>query len=697
MAAAGLGTLVAGAPPGRGAPQQAVHGVDVADPFRSLEDVGAPATREWVSSQEARLSAYLDGERVKAFRLRLEALATYDAYSAPVQTPLGFYFSKAPAARGSAAKSVHRGDDPRGAGAPVLDVQAIHGADAALGAFVPSPDGRRLAYVLHRDRSAWGEVHIRVVGNSAATVEVLPDVHRLSMLQWTADSRELFYTTFARPANPTAPVGRQTLKRHRIGSPVSTDVAVPWASNGSELDVTNVRVTEDGRYAVLLTQRGTDQRTSVVVLDLRRPDASPVALVPTAEAAYVFLGSRGDTLQFYTDADAPRGRVVEVSLGGVARPAWRTLVPEAADAIAARDQTGGNALGAFGGHLVLMYLEDGRPYLRVFDRSGRPVHRVDLPPAGSIWGGLVGRESQPEVYFQFLGLADPATIMSLNVRTGRTAVVRRADLPVDPSQYETTQVFYRGKDGTRIPMFVVRRASRHDGPRPTLMYGYGALAWVSFVWYQPHLLAWLDMGGLYVQPSIRGGGEYGKAWHDAALRTRKQTAVDDYLAAADHLVKAGYTEPKRLVATGGSLSAPLAAAAIAQRPDLFGAAVIDRPVSDLVRYERFTGAQFWVPEFGSVERADEFVALHRLSPYHEALRGTCMPPTLVMAGEFDQTAPPLHAFKLVAARQGAASCPAPTFLKLMRGAGHDFGKTPQQVADSYASELGFLTRALGLR
>lgn len=395
--------------------------------------------------------------------------------------------------------------------------------------------------------------------------------------------------------------------------------------------------------------------------------------------------------------NASKGRVVEIDVRRPARAAWRTIIPEAADAIAARDQTGGNALGVFGNRFVLMYLRDGRPFLRIFTSDGTLTHTVELPPAGSVWSGFSGRQSDPDVYFQFLGMADPSTILHLDVATGGLRTVRRAAIPFDPDRFIVKHEFYHSKDGTRIPVFVVHRKGLvRDGKSPALLYGYGALAWVSFIWYQPQVLTWLEMGGVYAQPAIRGGGEYGKAWHDAALRTKKQTAVDDYVAAAEWLVHERYTSADRLVATGGSLSAPLAAAAIAQRPAMFGAAVIDRPVADLIRYERFTGAAFWTPEFGSVSSRDEFRALLRFSPYHQALKGACLPPTLVMVGEHDLTAPPLHGYKLVAARRSASSCRSPVFLKVMRGAGHDFGKTPAQIADSFTSELTFLARILDL-
>lgn len=673
-----------------------VHGVVVADPFRWLEAPDAPDTTDWVGSQDAALGRFLAPVPLNAIRSRLDALVAYETASVPQRAGERFVFSRAPADRSDNVGRIYVADAPDASGDMVVDVQAEEGAAAALGTLAASPDGKYIAFVVHDAGSAWGGLRIRHLAERRTERVAQVGLHRMSRLQWTADSTDLFYTTFERRADPQAPIGKQALHRRRVTSTPALDDVVPLGVN-DEYRLATVSVTDDGRDAVVATQVGVDQRTEIALLDLRMPGARPTVLVQRADAALTWLGSVGDRLFFYTDLDAPNGRIIEVNRRNPARSEWRTIVPEQAEAIAARDQTGGNALGMFGGRLLLMYLRDGRPVLRIYTLDGELTHTIDLPLGGSVWGGFVGRPALRDVYFQFLAMADPSTVLQLNVVTGVLATVRRATIPFDSSRYVTAQEFFRSADGTRIPIYVVRRKDvARDGRNPTLLYGYGALGWVSFVWYQPHVLAWLEMGGVYAQPAIRGGGEYGRAWHDAALRTKKQTAVDDYLAAADWLVREGYTSPERLVATGGSLSAPLAAAALVQRPGAFGAAVIDRPVADLVRYERFTGAAFWTPEFGSVANADEFAFLRRFSPYHRALEGGCLPATLVMVGEHDQTALPLHGYKLVAARQSIAACKAPVLLKVMRGAAHDFGKTPAQQADAFTAELGFLARVLSL-
>jgi prolyl oligopeptidase len=676
-----------------------LHGTRIPDPFRPLEQLEAPETLNWVKAEDDLLDRFVGGSPPSdAIRSRLTQLVAYDAFSPPQKGGRRYFFSKTPAGRTQNVALVYVADRPDAQGTLLLDVRARHGSEASLGIFAPSHDGRYLAYTVSQGGSAWSVLRILDVTSGESLADELDGIHRLSgRPEWTPDSRGLFYTTFDRPAHDDsrAAVGNQKLFYHWLRTKQSDDRSIALRTIVSTNRIISPRVTSDGRYAVISMQEGADQRTTVAYVDLADPGMAVVDLIPERDATFTFLGNDGPRLWFYTDLEAPRGRVIEIDLRNPRRLLWRSLVPEQPEAIAARDQTGGNALGAYANRIVLMYLRDGRPFLRTFTPAGKLEHTLELPTAGSVWGGFSGRHADPEVFFLFLGMSDPSTIYHLDVRTGRMGPIRRAEIPFDATRYIVEHDFYRSQDGTRIPIFIVhRKGFRRDGKSPALIYGYGALAWVSFIWYQPHLLTWLEMGGIYAQPAIRGGGEYGTAWHEAALRTRKQTAVDDYIAAAEWLIREGYTSPDKLVASGGSLSAPLAAAAIQQRPKVFGAAIIDRPVADLIRYENFTGAAFWTPEFGSVRNRDEFRALLAYSPYHRALEGDCLAPTLVMVGEHDQTAPPLHGYKLVAARQAARECSRPVFLKLMRGAGHDFGKTPSQMTDSFTAMLTFLARVL---
>ncbi len=320
-----------------------------------------------------------------------------------------------------------------------------------------------------------------------------------------------------------------------------------------------------------------------------------------------------------------------------------------------------------------------------------------MPSGGSIWGGFSGTQIGHEVFYQFLGLTDPSSIHRLDLKTGKTTIFRRSQLGFNPDSFVTKQVFYRSKDGTRIPMFISHKQGMHpDGNNPAFIYGYGAFGWSSFLWYQPHLMVWMELGGIYAQPSIRGGGEYGEAWHQAGTKRDKQNAIDDYLAAAEWLIANKYASPSKLVANGGSASGSLVGAAIIQCPDLFGASIIDRPALDMIRFDKFTGATHWIQEFGSSTNPEEFKALYAYSPYHNIKPGQCYPPTLIMVGDRDEVTVPLHAYKFTAALQAAQGCEPPVLLKMMWGAGHNFGVTPEQVIDSRTDEMTFLARVLKL-
>ncbi|MGH7602353.1 MAG: prolyl oligopeptidase family serine peptidase, partial [bacterium] len=292
----------------------------------------------------------------------------------------------------------------------------------------------------------------------------------------------------------------------------------------------------------------------------------------------------------------------------------------------------------------------------------------------------------------------PSSIHVLNVATGKSSRFRRSELKLDPDRFEAKQVFYQSQDGTRVPMFVAHQKGLPlNGGNPALLYGYGAFGWSSFLWYQPQIIAWIEMGGVYAVAGIRGGGEYGEAWHEAGTKHNKKNSLDDYLAAAEWLIANQYTSPAKLVANGGSASGALAGAAVMQRPDLFGASIIDRPALDMLRFEKFTTAGHWVHEFGSTEKPDEFKTLLAHSPYHHIKPGRCYPPALIMVGDRDQVAVPLHAYKFVAALQAAQNCVSPVLLKMMWGAGHNFGAAPAQIIDSFTDEMAFLIAALNMQ
>ncbi len=414
-------------------------------------------------------------------------------------------------------------------------------------------------------------------------------------------------------------------------------------------------------------------------------------LVDQVDAIFNLIGNDGSELWFHTDLDAPRGRVIAIDVRRPDRSDWVELIPEREEAI---DSWGGAS--AVGGRLAVGYLEDAHIAIRIFDTTGDFLYRLELPQLGSVWSGVVGTQHDHEGLYNLSGVANPGSIYRLDLRTGESRLVLRPELGYDPDRIVTEQVFYRSRDGTRVPMYLAyQRGLDRDGTAPVYMYGYGFGGWAAQPWFQAHATVWIQMGGIWALPNIRGGGAYGEEWHRAGSRRKKQNAIDDYIAAGEWLIEHGYTSPARLVANASSAGGAIAGAAITQRPDLYGAAVLHFPVLDMLRYAEFTGARRWIPEYGTPEDPADFEALLDYSPVHNVEPGTCYPATLVAPGERDETTPPLHAYKFVAALRHAQSCDAPISLRVSWGAGHSHGADLERSIDNWADQLAFLARVLG--
>jgi prolyl oligopeptidase len=703
-AAAGLATIVITAgsgddrlrypPARRDSLVETLGGHRVADPYRWMEQIDSPETQSWVRAQEQLLSTYLRGAPERAVtRERLLERLHYEQYGTPVKRGARIFYSTSEAGGARSRLLV----EEEGRSRAVLDVASL-GEDARMAAYVPSPDGRLLAVSVRRNQSNWNDVVLIDADRGALLPDRVTNVYSFSSrVAWRRDGSGFFYTAFDAPAASEA-VGAARHARvmhHRIGDAAAADTPMPGLPRRDGWLYSHA-VSEDGGWLVVTASRGSSQRDEIYLARLDRPAPRLARLDTQVDAAFTFLGAAPDRLFFYTDFEAERGRIVAIEPDAPAPSRWTEIVPPQADAIAARDQTGGNALGMYGNRFVLTYLRDGQPYVVIHDLEGRRERTVELPTAGAIWGGFSGRQSDAEVFYAFLGLTDPSTIYRLDLNGGAPRIFRSSPVRnFDRSRYDVRQVFVTSGDGTRVPMFVAhRKGIPLDGRNRTWMYGYGAMGWVSFLYYQPQVLLWLENGGVYAQPSLRGGGEYGDSWHRAGSGVNEQNTIDDYLAAARWLIDRKYTSPPQLVAHGGSLSGALAGAAMNQHPHLFGAALIDRPVLDLLRYDRFTGGAYWAGELGATDDPAALAILRRLSPYHNIRRGACHPPTLVMTGDRDQTAVPAHAYKYVAAMQHAQSCARPVLLKVMRGAGHNFGASPEAIADSHADALMFLDLAL---
>lgn len=693
------------APPGaeRGSVVDTLHGVAVPDPWRWMEAMDSERTRVWAREEDERARAYAAAWPGRdALRERMARIASVRRATAP--TPAGgrlFYlrFPASGAGPGSSPGTVLRvrreaaaeGADP--ADRPLVD-PAAEGMDpdASVSRGVPSPDGRRVAYGIARGGSRWETVRVRDVDTGRDLDDELTGLRSSgSGITWTPDGSGFFYERLPVPAEgeeQSARLADEVLAYHRLGSPQSADTVLFRDADHPERPVWHA-ITDDGRYLVAGSRDPETQHSTVHVLDREDPAAGFRAVVPEPDAVYALVGSDGPVLWLYTDLEAPRGRVVAVDLREPGRGSWSDLVPEAGETISSWILARG-----IGDRLVVGYVKDARTLVRLFESDGRLVGELDLPD-GSIWTGFVGRQGHPLAYYVVSGLVDPGTVYRLDARTGESERILRPDLGYDPARFTTEQVFYESADGTRIPMFLVRGPAS-TRPGPVWMYGYGFGAWPAAPWFQPAMVAWLQMGGTWALPNTRGGGEYGEQWHRAGSRTEKQNAIDDYLAATEWLIEEGWTTPGTMVANASSAGGAVAGAAIVQRPDLYGAAVLDYPVLDMLRYDRFTVAGSWRSEYGTAEDPDDFRALLAYSPVHNVEPGTCYPATLVAPGEKDEITPPFHAYKFVAALRAAQGCDRPVLLRVSWGAGHSAGADLEDSIDTWADQLAFLARALGL-
>ena len=673
-----------------------LHGHRVADPYRWMEDMGSPETRAWAKAQDELARDVLhDLPGFEALEKRLEEVNRFDSLGAPVPRGERLFFTRRQPDQQQSVLYVQDGPDAE----PRVLVDANRHEDRALGGFVPDPEGRRVAYQLAPVGSGWGPWRIREV----ATGRDLPD--RLDGIRfgapvWSADGRDLFYAAYEAPEEGReleTVLGRPQIHHHRVGDTGPDPVIFDRPEHPKWLY--SLATTEDGRRLVILASEGSAGENRVLLLDLasEAPGIPPVrALVPRAEAGYRYLGSRGSWLYLATDLDAPRNRVLGLDLTTWQEgrdPEWVEIVPESPEML--------SSVALVADHFVGLYLKDAVPEVRVFDLDGEPRHRLRLPQLGTTFSGFVGRRTDPAAYLTVNSVALPGTPYRLDPKTGDIDRVARPRSAFDPKNFVLDQVFYQGEDGTRIPMFLAyRKGLDPESDRPLLIYGYGAYGWPAFPWFQPPVVVWMERGGVYALPGIRGGGEYGDTWHEAGIGRHKQTAIDDLLAAAEFLVDEGYTSPGKLVVRGGSASGVLAAAALAQRPELFTAALINIPVLDMIRGHELTSGGYRFTEFGTPEDPEDLEALLGYSPLHNLEPGVCHPATLVTAGEKDEVAPPVHAYKFVAALQHAqsetADCQAPVLLKMAWGAGHSMAATPERRPEMWASQLAFLGWRTGL-
>jgi len=667
------------------------HGTRVADPYRWLEKADDPATVAWVEAQNKLTRSVLDRPERPAIQARLTELYNYPKVGIPTKKRNRYFFSRNTGLQNQSVYYVQEGWN--GTPRVLIDPNTMSpDGTVALSNASPSDDGRLLGYAISKSGSDRQEIAVRDV----ATGQDLPDRLvwvKFSGISWTPDGKGFFYTRYPEPG--TVPAGDEhyfpKLHYHRLGEPQEKDVMLFEKPAEKEVGVGG-GVSHDGRWLVILPGKGASNKTEVWVLDLKTPGAKPLPVFTGYDHAYSVADVIDGRLYARTDRDAPLGRVIAVDvrrLGKDNRDApFVEIVPQGTDTI--------QSAGTYNRKLVVRRLRNASTALEVRSLGGKLEKAIALPGIGTV-GAISGDVDEKEMFLAFSSFTEPPTNFRYDFAKGELVAFQKTDVKVDPSLYETEQVWYPSKDGTKVSMFLVRKKGlAKDGNRPVYLYAYGGFNISQTPGFSATRYVFLERDGILAIPNLRGGGEYGEAWHQAGMREKKQNVFDDFIAAAEWLVSSGYTKPERLAIAGGSNGGLLVSAVMMQRPELYGAVVCQVPVADMLRYHRFTVGRYWIAEYGNAEVAGDFPFLHEYSPLHNVRDGAAYPATIITTADTDDRVDPGHSKKLAARLQEAQAGDEPILLRVETKAGHGAGKPTTKILDEQADVWTFVFWQLGM-
>ena len=658
------------------------HGTEVPDPYRWLEDDTSAETAKWVEAQNKVTFAYLEQIPFrKQLFARLQKLYDYAKYSSPSRKGDYYFFSKNDGLQNQSVLYIQKGID--GKPEVLLDPNTWSSdGTVRLGAFAPSKDARLAVYGVSRSGSDWQEYNVLDLTTRKPLADKIEWV-KVSGVAWRGNG--FYYSRYPQPAKGkelSSANENHQVYYHRIGTPQSTDELV-YEDPKNPQRFHTLETTEDERFAVLdVSDRGTGkQGNAVLVMDLSKPGSKFVPLIPDIgdDTFAVLENVRGELLVF-TDNNAPNGRVVRIDPANPSPANWKTIIAEKPEPI--------DSVQVAGGKVIATYMKDVASKAYVHNLEGTFENEIELPGLGSA-SGFGGNMDDTFIFYTFTSFTYPTSIFRYDIAARKSAMFRAPEIPgLDTNQYETKQVFYISKDGAKVPMFLVHKKGLVlDGNNPTLMYGYGGFNIATTPGFNSLRIALLEQGFVYASVNMRGGSEYGEAWHDAGTKTKKQNVFDDFIAAAEWLIANKYTSPAKLAAQGGSNGGLLVGAVINQRPDLFRVAIPQVGVMDMLRFHKFTIGWNWIADYGSSDVAEEFTALYAYSPLHNIKAGVKYPATLITTADHDDRVVPAHSFKYAAALQKAASRENPVLIRIETKSGHGASNVTKQIeatADIYA-------------
>jgi prolyl oligopeptidase len=665
------------------------HGTKVSDPYRGLEDTDSADTHAWVEAENKVTFHYLEQIPYRhAIHDRLMKLWNYERYGVPEQDGGRYFYQHNNGLQNQnvllVADSVNA--EPR----VLLDPNTLSAdGTVALVGHAISDDGKLLAYGTSASGSDWMEWRVRDVD----TAKDLPDLVKwvkFSGASWTKDGKGFFYSRYDEPKQGTMLLDANYFHKlyyHRLGTPQSDDKLIYDRPDNKEFGFAG-NVTDDGRFLIITVWQGTSPKNRLYYKDLSKPDSEVVKLLDDFDAEYQFLDNDGAVLWIKTDLDAPRGRLIAIDTRHPERAGWKTIVPQSPDKL--------EHANVVNNSFVLSYLKDAQTEGRIYDLQGKFLHNVDLPGIGTA-EGFGGKRKDTETFYAFTSFVTPTTIYRYDLAAGKSGVFRQPKVDFDASKYETKQVFFVSKDGTRVPMFITaKKGLKLDGQNPVLLYAYGGFNVSMTPAFSVGNAVWLEMGGVYAQPNLRGGGEYGEEWHQAGTLLRKQNVFDDFIAAAEWLIANKYTSTAKLAIRGGSNGGLLVGACLTQRPDLFGATLPAVGVMDMLRFHKFTIGWAWTSDYGSSDDPAMFKAIYAYSPLHNLKPGTKYPATLVTTADHDDRVVPGHSFKFAATLQADQAGPAPVLIRIETKAGHGAGKPISKMIEETADSWSFVARNLNM-
>ncbi len=674
----------------RGVKVDEYHGTQVADPYRWLEEPDSPETRAWVTAENIVTDAFLEAiPQRKSIRERLEKLWNYERFGMPSKRGENYFYSRNDGLQNQSVLYVTQ--SLAGDARMLLDPNKLSkDGTVALTSTRASDDGKYLAYGLASAGSDWQEWKVLDVATGEDTGDHLRWV-KFSGVSWLKDGSGFFYSRYDEPKTGqafTAANFYQKLFFHKLGTPQSEDQLIYKRDDQKEWGFGG-HVTDDGKYLLINVWRSTEPKNLLFYKELDKPDAPIVELINTWEAEFDYVGNEGTKFWISTDLDAPHRRVIAIDLAKPQRDAWQEVIPEAADTL--------TGVGLVGDRFICHYLHNVQSQVKLCKLDGTPDGEIKLPGEGTA-GGFGGEREDRETFFYFTNMTTPTTIFRYDFDQRDSTVFRRPKLDFEGAKYTVKQILYASKDGTKIPLTIAHRKDlKLDGSHPTILYGYGGFNASTTPGFTPATATWLDLGGIYAVANLRGGGEFGRAWHEAGMLDKKQNVFDDFIAAAEWLIAEKYTSREKLAISGRSNGGLLVGACMTQRPELFGAALPGVGVLDMLRYHKFTIGRAWAGEYGSSDDAAQFKTLLAYSPLHNIKVGTHYPPTLITTADHDDRVVPAHSYKFAAELQQAQGGPAPILIRIDTSAGHGAGKPTQKMIDETADTFSFLVKVLGVK